>query len=179
MRRSRGVWGCSERTSERHWNDCPSSGEGSTGERHWTCARAGVLAAPPLVGLLDRLVTKSVVLVGHRESGVRFTMLESVRRASLASLELDERRRLQEAHRGYFAGRAIELGPRMYVGTAEAVDAIDADLDNLRAALLLALHGDGDLGVQSMPDLGSAMVQVLMPYWTKSGTLGRGSGMGR
>ncbi len=129
----------------------------------------GSLDRATLDGLLDRLVTKSVLLVDHRDSGVRFSMLESVRRASLETLDPDERRWLLEAHRGYFAGRAIQHGPRMYVGTAEAVDALDADHDNMRAALRLALDGDGENGIAPTSSLASAMVQVLMPYWTTQG----------
>ncbi len=129
----------------------------------------GSLDRATLDGLLDRLVTKSVLLVDHRDSGIRFSMLESVRRASLETLDPDERRWLLEAHRGYFAGRAIEHGPRMYVGTAEAVDALDADHDNMRAALRLALDGDSENEIAPTSSLASAMVQVLMPYWTTQG----------
>ena len=51
----------------------------------------GSLDRATLDGLLDRLVTKSVLLVDHRDSGIRFSMLESVRRASQETLDPGER----------------------------------------------------------------------------------------
>jgi tetratricopeptide (TPR) repeat protein len=57
----------------------------------------------------------------------------------------------------------------MYVGTAEAVDALEPDLDNVRAALLSQLHGDAELAIGSDVEAAALMIEVLMPYWTTQG----------
>jgi hypothetical protein len=96
-------------------------------------------------------------------------MLESIRLASIEALDPEDRRRLTLAHRGYFLGRAIEQGPMIYVGTAQAVDALEADLDNIRAAFHLALEGSSSLEVEPAHDVAGMFVQALMPFWTTQG----------
>lgn len=130
----------------------------------------GVLSSSDLDALIDRLLSKSVLIASHRASGVRFSMLESIRQASLQGLERAEGRRLSIAHRDYFMGRALENGPLIYVGTAQAVDALEADLDNIRAAFRLAIEGrQGDPAIDPAPEVAGAFVLVLMPFWTTQG----------
>ncbi|MGF1668527.1 MAG: BTAD domain-containing putative transcriptional regulator, partial [Acidimicrobiia bacterium] len=119
--------------------------------------------------LIDRLVDKSLLLVTHADQGVRLGMLESVRLASLELVDPAERGRMSVAHRGYFAGRALEEGARIYLATASAAAAIEADHDNIRSALSAALTGDRELAITSDAELAATMVGVLMPYWTTQG----------
>jgi predicted ATPase/DNA-binding SARP family transcriptional activator len=119
--------------------------------------------------LIDLLVDKSLLLVAHEDRGVRLSMLESVRLASLELVDPAERGRMAAAHRGYFAGRALEEGARIYLETAAAAAAIEADHDNIRSALGAAVTGDRELAVTADPELAATMVGVLMPYWTTQG----------
>jgi predicted ATPase/DNA-binding SARP family transcriptional activator len=129
----------------------------------------GAIDRQALDDLIDRLVDKSLLLVAHQDQGVRLGMLESVRLASLELVDPVERARLAEAHRGYFAGRALEEGARIYLATAAAASAIEADHDNIRSALSVAVAGDRELAIAADVDLAATMVGVLMPYWTTQG----------
>ncbi len=129
----------------------------------------GVIDRRALDDLIDRLVDKSLLLVAHEDQGVRLGMLESVRLASLELVDPVERGRLAEAHRGYFAGRAVEEGTRIYLATASAAAAIEADHDNIRSALAVAVAGDRDLDIAPDVDMAATVVGVLMPYWTTQG----------
>jgi predicted ATPase/DNA-binding SARP family transcriptional activator len=129
----------------------------------------GDLDRPKFDMLLDQLVAKSVLLVEGGEGGVRLGMLESVRLASRNLVDAGEQRRLAAAHRWYFAGRALEEGVRMYQATGLAVAALDADIDNIRSALRLAISGDLETGVTSDLDTAATIVATLMAYWTTQG----------
>jgi len=118
--------------------------------------------------LIDGLAGKSVLIPEPTPDGMRFGMLESIRQASLDLVSPAERRRLVESHRAYFCWRAIQEGTRVYVTTAAAaVRALDADHDNIRAALDASI--DGQAG--SDPDLNLVAVTIpaLMAYWTTQG----------
>jgi len=98
----------------------------------WTLEAAEAVAAADL-DTLQSLVDKSLVRV--RDTG-RFWMLETIREFAVerldASGEADE---IRGRHAEYFLAMAEELQPRAMADDHEALDRLEADHDNLRAAM--------------------------------------------
>ena len=101
-----------------------------------------------ILDLLDDLVDKSLVIADHEPGGTtRFRVLEPIRQFGAERLaEAGEESSIKSAHAGYFIDvcRRAEPGLRG-PGQLEWYDRIDADYDNIRAALAWVLEvGDLD-----------------------------------
>jgi predicted ATPase/DNA-binding SARP family transcriptional activator len=107
--------------------------------------------------LVERLAHASLVIVEEREYGMRYRLLETVRQYAAERLEKAE------------AGDARNAHPRFYVKLAESTDLrgaeqqrglaqLDADLDNIRAALEYAT-ATGDIETELR------LVGAVWRYW--------------
>jgi non-specific serine/threonine protein kinase len=130
------------------------------------CA-VGRVAAGQIADLIDTLVAKSILLRQGRGT-VRYRLLDTIAEFGLTKLRgQGNERRLRLRHRAWYAALAARqeaFGP----GRAEWIAALDADHDNLRAALrfCLAEPGEADAGVQVACDL--------WRYWETHGHLTEG-----
>ena len=127
----------------------------------------GPIAAADVVDLVAALVEKSLVVCedrgGGRGVGVRYRLLATIR--AYAADKLGDRAEVARRHLAHFAeaaaARAAELdGP----SPAAALAALDADHDNVRAAL------DGGGGSADAERLAVAAV----PYWLVRGNVAEG-----
>ena len=145
-------------------------------------ALAAVAAAGPGTDPLDLaagLHEVSLVTVTDGADGEpRIGMLETIRHYALERLEqagdLDDTRR---RHAQYYAGVAERAGRQLF-GPAElaALDRLEAEHDNLRAALAWSLDtrtsgpdGDGERAV-----IGLRLVQALIVFWDRHGHVTEG-----
>jgi predicted ATPase/DNA-binding CsgD family transcriptional regulator len=101
----------------------------------------------------------------------RFEMLETIREFGLERLEAHgETETMRQRHAAFFLAEGEELGPRLTgTGRAEALDRLEADLDNLRALVAWSLdRGD----VEPVLRLASA----IHLFWHSRATPGEGRG---
>ena len=128
-----------------------------------------------VAGALDSvsdLVDKSLV---HREvsttAEARFAMLETIREYAMEQLDAsDEKVDVYRAHAGYFTGLA-EQAESSLRGPSQQVwrDRLEAELDNLRAALTWTLAGSDD---PEDADTGLRLVGALWYFWFQRGLTG-------
>jgi predicted ATPase/DNA-binding SARP family transcriptional activator len=146
------------------------------------CAEADL----DVLGLLARLVDRSLVVVADGPDGPRYRLLESVAAYGLQRLcDAGESGELRVRHRRYYTDFAERAAPRLRGHDQRSwLRRLDAETANLRAALDSAL-GDND-------DDALRMVNALAWYWFLRGrltearraleetlALGRGSASGR
>jgi len=132
------------------------------------CA-AGSIERGEVLDLLTNLVDKSLVLVAARRGAeTRYRLLETIRQAATGKLagsgeEPETRRR----HAQFFARLAGDLELAMW-GAEEAawLGRIEAERDNMRAALSWSLERDAELGLR--------LAAVLRWYWYWRGHYGEG-----
>ncbi len=100
--------------------------------------------------LLARLVDKSLVLAEEQPPSIRYRLLETIRQYGDARLqEADEATSARDGHVAYFLELAEFVEPMMRGPHAlEWVDRLDADHDNLRAALAGSLAQKGDAALR-------------------------------
>ena len=121
----------------------------------WTLEAAEAMAAlngspqPDWLDLQAGLVSKSLVHLNEETN--RYTMLETIRqygREKLADSGLSQTYR--ETHMRHFLHMAEELEPRLYNAEGAAcLDLLDADIDNFRLALELAVEsGKGETAMR-------------------------------
>jgi len=117
----------------------------------WTLEAAEQICAEPdladqnTVMLLYQLVTKSLVTVDSRGRDARYRLLETVRQyAAEKLLAAGEAPEIRGRHLGFFSRLAEEAGTHAWrPEELEWLARLDADLDNLRAALSWALDPAG------------------------------------
>jgi predicted ATPase/DNA-binding CsgD family transcriptional regulator len=130
------------------------------------CA-VGRLAAGQIADLIDTLVAKSILLREGRGTA-RYRLLDTIREFGLAKLSgLGNERALRLRHRAYYAALAARqeaLGP----GRAEWIAALDADHENLRAALRFCLT------VPAEAAAGTELACDLWSYWLTHGHITEG-----
>jgi predicted ATPase/DNA-binding SARP family transcriptional activator/DNA-binding CsgD family transcriptional regulator len=115
--------------------------------------------------LLSGLVDKSMVIAeAARDGRIRYRLLEPVRQYALEKLEESgEAEAVRHRHTEHFLALAEEAEPRFRrPEEARWLDRLEAEHDNLRAALSWAL-GDGD------PGLGLRLAAALWKFWTTRG----------
>jgi len=131
------------------------------------CAGDGV-AARAIVDLVDQLVAKSILRRSPGGDPARYRMLDTVREYGQQRLrETGGVRALRRRHRAFYAQMAARpdaLGPRQL----EWIDALDADHENLRAALEYGLSETVEAAA------GLAMACDLWLYWETRGHLTEG-----
>lgn len=121
--------------------------------------------APPspsdLLDLLNRLVDRALILTDEQDVEARYWMLPTVRQYSRGRLvESGELETMRRRHRDYFLGLAEKAGPRLPdVGKSPWLDRLDAERDNLRAALEWCQVEEGSL------EEGLRLVGALARYW--------------
>jgi non-specific serine/threonine protein kinase len=106
--------------------------------------------------LLAQLVDKSLVLAEEQHGSVRYRLLETIRQFAFGRLEeAAETTRARERHVAYFLELAELAEPMMRSREALAwVDRLDAEHDNLLAALAGSLEQDGDAALRLSGALG-------------------------
>lgn len=109
---------------------------------------------------LSSLVGRSLVQMEERDAGVRYRLLETIREYAGEKLE-GEAEPLRARHAGWYADLAERAGREMYGGEQAAwLDRLDAEIDNLRAALR---HGLDE------PAIGWRLVDRLAEFWRVRG----------
>jgi non-specific serine/threonine protein kinase len=130
------------------------------------CA-VGRVAAGQIADLIDTLVAKSILLREGRGTA-RYRLLDTIREFGLTKLRgRGNERRLRLRHREWYAALAARqeaFGP----GRAEWIAALDADHDNLRAALEFSLAEPGEAAA------GAQIACDLWRYWETHGHLTEG-----
>lgn len=138
----------------------------------WTLEAAQALARTQeatdrvVIELLGRLIDKSLVMVEQRESQVRYRMLDTIRQYAQEKLSASHHRNvLERAHALYFLGLAEgeQTADLWFYPSHELHDAVQAEYDNLRAALVWCQSSAGD------PQLGIELVAALLRFWFERG----------
>ena len=130
------------------------------------CA-VGRLAAGQIADLIDTLVAKSILLREGR-STARYRLLDTIREFGLAKLSgRGNERALRLRHRAYYAALAARQ-EAFGAGRAEWIAALDADHENLRAALRFCLTEPGEAAA------GAQIACDLWRYWETHGHLTEG-----
>ncbi len=153
----------------------------------WTLEAAEAICAPGMVGAgltvvdaLDVLVRQSLVLQGEQPDGsTRFTMLGTIGEFALDALAADpERLEVQRRHASYFLSIVDVVGPEGVISDAllpameEAVERIEPDVDNLRAALSWTLDRHA-----TEPELLRTVLRgspTMIDIWRRDGRLSEG-----
>ena len=125
------------------------------------CAEDGL----DVLGLLARLVDRSLVVVADGPDGPRYRLLESVAAYGLQRLEqAGESGRLRVRHRRYYTNFAERAAPRLRRHDQRSwLRRLDAEAANLRSALDSALNDHHDDALR--------MVNALAWYWFLRGRL--------
>jgi predicted ATPase/DNA-binding CsgD family transcriptional regulator len=130
------------------------------------CA-VGRLAAGQIADLIDALVAKSILL-REGQGTARYRLLDTIREFGLTKLSgRGNERALRMRHRAYYAALAARqeaFGP----GRAEWIAALDADHENLRAALRFCLADPAEAAA------GAQIACDLWRYWETHGHLTEG-----
>ncbi len=97
-----------------------------------------------VLDLLGQLVNKSLVLADEQGAGVRYRLLETIRQyARDKLLEAGEAEDVRNRHLAHFLGLAEAVEPGLYGRDMIAsLDRLEAEQDNLRAAMEWALETD-------------------------------------
>ena len=114
-----------------------------------------------VIDRLDHLVARSLVVAEDHDGTTRFRLLQTLRAFALEHLERDGLHDgLEARHAAWYLGRVVELASGLRGEAREqAVARIDADLDNLRAAVGWASRRD--------PAAALAAIGGLWPYFTE------------
>jgi len=130
------------------------------------CA-VGRVSAGQVADLVDALVAKSILLRQGRDTA-RYRLLDTIAEFGQGRLRgRGNERALRRRHRSYFAALAARqeaFGP----GRAEWIAALDADHENLRAALRFCLSEPGEAAA------GAQIACDLWRYWETHGHLTEG-----
>ncbi|MFE1547450.1 BTAD domain-containing putative transcriptional regulator [Streptomyces sp. NPDC058718] len=137
------------------------------------CAGEGDdVAAGDVLGLLVRLVDRSLVVAVDGPDGPRYRLLESVAAYCLERLrDAGETEAVRERHLTYYVRLAEEAGPALRgPEQRRRLAHLDAETPNLRAALDRALGPAGAAGPNAEAAL--RLVDALAWYWIMRGRLG-------
>jgi predicted ATPase/class 3 adenylate cyclase len=129
-------------------------------------------AADPLE-LISELMDVSLITVTQGADGEpRVGLLETIREFALERLaEAGELDGAQRRHAGYYAALAEQAHPQLY-GPAQlaAVDRLEAEHDNLRAALTWSLEPQGAGAADAeRVGIGLRLVKALVAFWHRHG----------
>src|SRR5918998_4342554 len=123
-----------------------------------------------VLGLLSRLVDKSLVVARAERGETRYRLLETIRQYGREKLEESgEEAEVGQRHAGYCLGFAEEA-ERELGGPDQArwLTRLEAEHDNLRAALSWSLGEVGDAG------LGARLTAALWSFWSTRGYVNEG-----
>jgi predicted ATPase/DNA-binding SARP family transcriptional activator len=138
----------------------------------WTLdAARGVCRAPDALDFLEQLRDSSMIEVSERAGKFRFRMLETLREFGWEQLAPEERAELERRHAAYYLALAEEAEPALFRSQqAQAFARVEADHDNLRAALVWS---------EAAPDrieTGLRLSAALWWFWFIRGYLAEGWG---
>ena len=127
---------------------------------------AGDIAAADVLDLLSALVDKSLLVVDGRDGAERYRQLDMIRTYAAERLTAGgERAAVEARHLAHFAAMAADANPRLFgADQASLVAALDADHDNVRAAL--------DRGGGS--DDAQLLAANMYRYWLHKGNMAEG-----
>ena len=130
-----------------------------------------VCEEPEALEFLAQLRERSLLVAEEQGPEMRFRLLESLRVFGEEHLLGEERSALSRRHAVAFTALAEHQGTG-WSGPAQAraLEILDAETDNLRAALAFCI-ADGDSG-----EIGLRLAGALGPYWTTRGRLREGIG---
>jgi predicted ATPase/DNA-binding CsgD family transcriptional regulator len=123
-----------------------------------------------VLGLLSRLVDKSLVVAREEGSETRYRLLETVRQYGREKLDgSEEEVEAGRRHADFFRGFAEEAG-RELDGPDQGrwLSRLETEHDNLRAALAFSLGEGGDAGS------GVRLAAAMWPFWFARGYLSEG-----
>jgi non-specific serine/threonine protein kinase len=122
---------------------------------------------PALIKLVDKSLLRPVTAPGHTEP--RFALLEPLRDYALEKLTAQgDADALWRSHASYYLAMAEEIDAHWDSPTSDAaIEQLDAEYDNLRAALQWARDG-GDLAI------GLQLAAALWRFWRRRGYLTEG-----
>jgi predicted ATPase/DNA-binding SARP family transcriptional activator len=122
-----------------------------------------------IVDLLSRLVDKSLVQADQADGTVRYRLLETIRQFADQRLrDAGERAARVRAHRDWYLALAAEHDPERAAGVVnDTPQALDAEHDNLRAALASGLADDPAEALQ--------LAVSLWRFWLARGHFSEGS----
>ena len=130
------------------------------------CAGEGI-TAEDVLGLLVRLVDRSLVVVASEEGGSRYRLLESV--ADYCRERLDEAGegdRARQRHHGYYTELAESASSHLYGGAQRQwLECLDRETPNVRRALEGAVR-------DRQPGRALRLVNAMAWYWFLRGRLG-------
>jgi non-specific serine/threonine protein kinase len=116
--------------------------------------------ATRLINLVDQLVERSLVTVTEGVSeGMRYQLLNTVRRYALKKVPRDLRESLARRHAEFFTRVAEEFDDIAIAASSERQARLHRDRDNFRAALDWACRYDGDMALR--------IAIALRPYWSR------------
>jgi predicted ATPase len=134
----------------------------------WTLEAAEAVCADDVIDVLDllsRVADKSLVAVD--EAG-RYRMLETIRQYAREKLaDTEEGGTLRNRHLDYFTRLAEQAMPELERSTSATLDQVEAEIDNVRAALEWATE-TGRL------EEGLRLAAALDAFWTTRGYMGEG-----
>ncbi|MBT2389777.1 tetratricopeptide repeat protein [Streptomyces sp. ISL-1] len=121
-----------------------------------------------VLDLLGRLVDKSLVLVDRHGDEARYRLLETIRQYARERLrESGELAQTESRHRGFYLALAESHDPELTTrASGETSLQLEADHDNLRAALRSALEND--------PESALRLAVALRRFWVERGYLAEG-----
>lgn len=118
--------------------------------------------------LLGRLVDKSLVVAEEHGGGYRYRLLEPMRQYARERLvEAGEARRLEERHQAFYLELARAADPEGAAGPLVSPGGLEADHDNLRAALGWALRQE--------PEQALRLAVHMWPMWMAGSHFQEGS----
>ena len=141
----------------------------------WTLEAAEAVGAgggveeEDVLDLLSGLVEKSLVVTrGSDEGDVRYRMLEPVSQYGWEKLqESGETEGVKESHAGYYLALAERAEPELIGSRQETwLELLDAEIDNLRAALSWSLN---EAGGEERAELGLRAAAALGQFWQLHG----------
>jgi tetratricopeptide (TPR) repeat protein len=113
-------------------------------------------AQPPTLDLLEFLVDQSLLQTSQADDELRFTMLETVREYAAERLEESgEAGDIRQRHARFYLALAEEAESKFFGRESVAwLDRLEAEHDNLRAALAWSIEEDVEVGLRLAGALG-------------------------
>ncbi len=116
---------------------------------------------------LTLLVDKSLLVAEESRQGTRYRMLDTVRQYAMEKLgESREAAAVRDRHRDHFTAAATVLDDCAGAERERRIEALDNEIDNLRAAF--AWSSDGDIAAAQL------LAAALLPVWLTRGRIQEG-----
>ena len=132
----------------------------------WTLEAAEAVVGAT-VDRLASLIDHSLLQQTSTASGSRYSMLETIREYAVERLDnAGTGEAARRAHAGFYSDLAEQLEPDLERSQSAAIDQVETELDNFRAAFAWALAADGELALR--------LAATLRTFWFRSGQLAEG-----